>query len=353
MDANYISLPESIVAELLRLGDGDAALLYLYLAAQGGEGSPDEAARSFGWSASRQRAASDKLLTLITPRTRDSGGGTEAAMPREPARDVESDAPPERISLGQSESPETRRETPEAREAREETERRQFHSLVQEAQRMFGRILSPDDLIRLLGIYKNLKLPPEVILQLIRYCMTETRRRGENDGAPNMRYVEKAAYTWEREGIFSLEEAELYIKKRESQHGETELIKKALKIGGRELVAMERKYIDGWIAQGYGAAEVAIAYDRTGLNTGKLTWTYMNTIINSWYAAGLHTAAEINERDKPADRSPSRSRARGDKPAGRAPARSPDKDEMERMKRLLSGIGGAKDKDTKAAGDKS
>jgi DnaD/phage-associated family protein len=167
--------------------------------------------------------------------------------------------------------------------------------------------------------------------------MTETHRRGENGGAPTMSYIEKAAYTWEREGILSLEDAERYIKKREAQHGETELVKKTLQIGGRELTATERKYIEGWIAQGYGAAEVAIAYDRTVLNTGKLTWTYMNTIINSWYSQGLRTAAEINERDKPADKSPAR--AWGGKSAGRAPSRAPDRGELERMKRLLSGIG--------------
>ncbi|MDR1065681.1 MAG: DnaD domain protein [Oscillospiraceae bacterium] len=326
MDTNYVSIPGYIASELLRLGDGDAALLYLFLTANGGGGVPDDAARSFGWSAARLRAASDTLLTLITAGARDGGGNADDASAKLP----DAEAPPAKPSAKRSA---LRRDFPELRG---ETERKPFQDLLQEVQNMFGRELSADELIRLLGIYNNLKLPPEVILQLIRYCMTDARRRGESSSPPAMRYIEKVAYTWEREGIFSLEAAERYIKEREAQYTEAGLIKKALQINGRELTLTESKYVKSWLALGFGADEVLIAYDRTVTKTGQLAWSYMDKIINNWHGKGLHTAAEITERDTRADKPPARSKA-----SGKAPSRAaPDGDEFERMKRLLSGISG-------------
>jgi hypothetical protein len=152
-----------------------------------------------------------------------------------------------------------------------------------------------------------------------------------------MRGVEKEAFTWEREGIFSIEAAERYIKEREARHGEIELIKKALQIGGRELAPTERKYIESWTVLGFGAEEAAIAFDRTMTQTGRLAWGYMDSIMNSWHAKGLRTAAEINERDKRADKPSARGKAAG-KSRSRTP---PGSGELERMRELLSGIGGS------------
>lgn len=35
------------------------------------------------------------------------------------------------------------------------------------------------------------------------------------------------------------------------------------------------------------------------LNTGGLKWQYMNKIIQSWDGQGLHTIADIREKDRP------------------------------------------------------
>ena len=47
---------------------------------------------------------------------------------------------------------------------------RVFTDLVQEAQRVLGHALSTPDLKKLFGIYDYLKLPAEVIMELLHYC---------------------------------------------------------------------------------------------------------------------------------------------------------------------------------------
>ena len=112
-----------------------------------------------------------------------------------------------------------------------------------------------------------------------------------------MRYVEKAAYIWEREGIFSIDAAESYIRRQgELKAGERELAP-VLGITGRPLSATERKYLDSWTQMGFRAETVGMAYDRTVTNTGRLAWRYMDSILKSWHAKGLHTPEEIAAGD--------------------------------------------------------
>ncbi|MDR0839297.1 MAG: DnaD domain protein [Oscillospiraceae bacterium] len=320
MDENNFRLPETVsltgadVSALLRLGDGDAALLYLYLSAFGGTDAPEELPRCPGLSPEALRAAESRLRSA----------GLLA-----PARAVPESAPPAHTERPRTHVPATGGEV-----RGEDEDGRQFYVLVQEAQRMLGRVLSSDDLIRLFGIYDTLKLPPEVILQLIRYCMSETERRDGNTRPPSVKYIEKAAYTWEREGIFSLELAEEYIKSRAARHAEAAVIKKALQINDRELTPSERKYVESWLSLGFDAEAISVAYDRTVMKTGRLAWGYMDSIIVSWHGKGLHTAADVAAKDSRPERGPRKAGA--ERPA-------PDSREFERMNRLLSELNKEKD----------
>ena len=316
-----ISVPETVtvavhtVDKLLRAGDGDAALLYLYLLKTQGESTTGEAAeaigKSVGWVASAMAVLS--RIGLVK-------GGDDA--PELLPHDTPPDAP----------SMELRRYTAEEIQ-REVKTGSDFSALVEETQRSLGKILSPDELERLFGIYDGLRLPAEVIMLLMTHCIAESRGRG-GGRMPSMRYIEKAAYTWEREGIFSLNSAEEYLKALEARKNAHREIKEALQIRDRELSTTEKRYVDGWIAMGFGAAAVEIAYDITVLKTGKLAWGYMDAIVNSWHSKGLHTPHDILERDgKPAGKD---THGNQKDPAQRFGV--PDRNELERMQRLLEKI---------------
>jgi DNA replication protein DnaD len=213
-----------------------------------------------------------------------------------------------------------------------------FSVVVDETQRRLGKILSPDDLLRLLGIYDSLRLPPEVILQLITHCIIQSSITGDGR-APSMRYIEKAAFKWEREGIFTLEKAEEYLKEFEARKSVQGEIKKILQIRDREFSATEKHFVDGWIDMGFQNEAIAIAYDRAVVKTGKLSIPYMDGIMKNWHSKGIHTAEQVMEKDGGQKRNTTGANAYGtnNNPAAQKHG-EPNLEEMERMQRVLNKI---------------
>ena len=159
-------------------------------------------------------------------------------------------------------------------------------------------------------------------------CREEFRRSRGPGRIPTMRYIEKAAYSWEREGIFSLEAAEGYIKRQGERKETRNAMAQAMGISSRPLSPSERRYLDGWAEMGFGPDAIAIAYDRTVLKTGGLAWRYMDSIIRSWHSKGLHTAQEIEAGD-----GLRRKTRAAEKPA--AGGASPTQAELEEIKEAL------------------
>ena len=268
--SDMVTLDGQTVDKLIRAGDGGAAILYLYAIRTGGALSVGQAAKILSRSET-DIGASMELLNRLGLLKHD-------------------DAPP---PVHQEELPEYTADDIK----REFQNGSVFYALVQEIQRSLGKILTSDDLIKLFGIYDSLGLPPEVILHLVTYCIDENRRRYGPGRVPTMRYIEKAAFTWEREGIMTLEGAEHYLKKLESKRSLVSDMKKVLQIKDRELSQSEKKYVDGWISMGFSPEAVELAYDRTLLKTGRLAWSYMDSIIGSWHNKGLHSVDDIQARD--------------------------------------------------------
>jgi DNA replication protein DnaD len=316
-----ITLAGQTVDKLLRTGDGDAALLYLYILKTRGQSTSQEAAAALNKSAGGIATAMALLSRLGLINLDDN---TAESPPAEPV--FESAEGPHRYTLSDVQS------ELEAGSA--------FSSVVEETQRSLGKILSPDDLLRLFGIYDTLRLPPEVILQLTTHCITESRRGGSGR-MPSMRYIEKAAYTWEREGIFTLDRAEEYLKNLEMRKSARGEIKNALQIRDRELSSSEKRYVDGWITMGFEADAVEIAYDRTVLQTGKLSWGYMDSIIKSWHGNNLRTTQEIMEKDGRSGKNANASVRTNASVGKKSPEQrfgAPDQEEIERMQRILQKI---------------
>ena len=60
---------------------------------------------------------------------------------------------------------------------------------------------------------------------------------------------------------------------------------------------------DGWAtlmedSLKHGKDVLALAYERTCLNTGGLNWPYMNKILARWHEAGLHTLQDVKAGDR-------------------------------------------------------
>ena len=342
-----ITLSGEIADKLIRAGDGDAALLYLYVLKTGGRGTSAEAAAALKKDAASISKAMAVLSRLGLIQYEEPAGfqqekrpipSYESAVPS--STDLSAAYPASAVDakpVGSEPDVPMEPSEPKRYSAAELTSEMKpgsdFSILVEEIQRSLGKILSPDELERLFGIFDSLRLPSDVILQLVTHCITESRGRG-GGRMPSMRYIEKAAYTWEREGIFSLDRAEEYLKAhdaRKSAHGE---IAQALHINDREMSTSEKRYVDSWISLGFKSEAIEIAYDRTVLKTGKLAWGYINSIINNWHEKNIHTAQDIQEKDgKQGVNGAASKTSATDRKFG-----APDNEDIKRMEQILKRI---------------
>ena len=173
----------------------------------------------------------------------------------------------------------------------------EFKALRGEVERLLGRNLNTEELKILLGFIRYLGLPADVISVLICYCKDQARLRGSLRN-PSLRTIEKEAYAWAEQGIDNLEEAAAFIQARNMRNSRMSRLKDQLQIRGRNLTAAEERYAQSWLEMGFEDEVIAMAYERTCLNTGSLKWPYMDKILQRWHEAGLHTAEAVRNGDR-------------------------------------------------------
>ena len=270
MDAQDITIRAQEARRLLAAGSGEAALLLLHLR---GGGTLENAAAALRFDA--------RQLDLAVATLRQLG-----LLPE-----------PEPVHLAPA-APPVYSEQDLARAYESGSE---FPTIVGEAQRRLGRVLSTEELKILLGIYRYLGLSPEVVSMLIHYCVTRSRARGAGR-APSLRMIEKEAYRWADSGIETMEQAAAYMQQALRRQSRAGRIAEILQTGPR-LTPGEEKYIRDWIDWGFDDDVIAKAYEKTRLSTGALKWPYLNAILRSWHEQGFTTLRQVEAGDqKPASR---------------------------------------------------
>ena len=249
--------------------DPDAALLFCYVAACGGSCALPPPQQLNMDEARLQKARNLLVLYNICA---DSHG------PQKPRKELEYDPT-------------------ELKQARAGDEA--FSGLCQYYESALGRVMRKSELEILYSVYSGLGMPAEALMLLVNYCAGRDRL--------TPRFFEKEAYQWSRDGVETYAQAEQYLanlQQRFSRQGE---IMRLLGIRDRRLAESERQMVDKWIDYGYDADLIALAYDRTALRTGGLKWAYLDSILESWRAAGYKSRADVeaNEGKPPARQDPS------------------------------------------------
>ena len=260
-----IQISQTDLRKLLSAGSPDAALLHLYIAAGN---DPRSAETELGISASRLSCAGATLRQLgLWPEEK-----RQKILPGERPNYSETDV------LGAMESDQS------------------FRCLYGEVQRLLGRSLNTEELKILLGFVRYLGLPGEVISVLVCYCRDRARQKGSGRN-PSLRTIEKEAYARAERGIDTVEEAAMFIHSQNVRNSRLSRLMQQLQIRGRNLTPAEERYAQGWLDMGFDEESIAMAYEKTCLNTGGLNWPYMNKILQRWHQQGLHTAEAVRSGD--------------------------------------------------------
>ena len=266
MITESLKISQSDVRKLLSAASPDAALLYIYV---NSGNRPEGAENDLNLSGARLSCAAATLRQL-------------GLWPEERPSHI---APGERPSYSEN----------DVLEAMDSDT--SFRGLYGEVQRLLGRSLNTEELKILLGFVRYLGLPADVISVLVCYCKERARNRGSLRN-PSLRTIEKEAYAWAERGIDTVEEAVAFIQAQNVRNSRLSRLMNILQIRGRRLTAAEERYALAWLDMGMEEEMLAMAYERTCLNTGGLNWAYMNKIIQRWHQQGLRTAEAVRSGDR-------------------------------------------------------
>lgn len=243
------------MAVLAQLRDGDAALLYAFAASCDGGCTLTQAAQSLDYSPERIKKASQLLLVYGLA--------------------VNHTAPPPRA--------ETAYPAQELVAAREGDP--VFSGLCDYFEVVKREILNRRELETLLNVYQALGLPPEVLTLLIGDCAQR--------GRLTAREVEKQAYRWYDLGLDNYDAAAAYLARQRERQTRGAKVLGLLGIHDRLPGESEQKYIDKWEEMGVSDDLLRLAYDRTLLGAGRLSWPYLHKILCAWKEQGFRSARDV------------------------------------------------------------
>jgi len=268
MNISPVSVEQNHVHKLLSAGSGDAALLYLYVHSGNDLSSAESALH---WNHNRLACAAATLRQLdLLPQPKQAvvlSGERPQYGEKDVLNAMDTDA--------------------------------SFRRLYGEVQRLLGRSLNTEELKILLGFVRYLGLSADVISVLVCYCKDRAKQKGSLRN-PSLRTIEKEAYAWAEQGIDTMEEAAAFIQRQNVRQSQLGQLMATLQIRGRNLSAGEERYAQAWLDMGFDQEALSMAYDRTCLNTGGLSWAYMNKILTRWQEAGLLTGEQIRSHDRQA-----------------------------------------------------
>lgn len=160
--------------------------------------------------------------------------------------------------------------------------------LMQEAQQVLGRPLSPGLSSTLLAIHDDYGLPVDVTLMLLQFV--------KGRGKDNTSYIEAVARDWAQEGIASHLQAEEKLRRLDEISHAWRQIEQELRISPRAPSAREERYADKWLLEWkFSPQMVRQAYDRGVDAIGKLSLSYMNRILERWHKDGVRTPQQAAE----------------------------------------------------------
>lgn len=191
--------------------------------------------------------------------------------------------------------------------------------LLQLLQEILSRPLTPYETEGFLYLYSGLRLSADFLLMAVQYSRDE--------GRDSIRQIERLVTGWVEKGIDTHERAEEEIKRLAKNRENEGTVRELFGIRDRNLSAKEKGCIEHWFVDlGYDTQLIGLAYDRTVDNTGKVSFPYLNKILNRWHEKGISTPAEaMAEMESGTKKKPQK---------GGAPAKETSYD-LEEIRRLM------------------
>lgn len=151
--------------------------------------------------------------------------------------------------------------------------------LATEAQTYLGRTLSQKDMQRLVSLYVNESIPPEVILLCAAYIASQ--------GRGTIGQLERELDRWAQAGVNTGADAERYLQLLDQRQKRESAVAAMLDMDAQDLTMADKRCIRRWYEEfSYNDAMVEEAILHAGANKNA---KYVNGILKSWHAKGWRT----------------------------------------------------------------
>lgn len=179
------------------------------------------------------------------------------------------------------------RKSPAVVKPGEAMDREEIQQLFYVVEQYIKKTLSSSDMQIIFRLRDELHFTTDLIEYLVEYCVS--------NGHTSLRYMETVAISWSEQGITTIDMARnsttMYSRRINP-------VLKAFGISGRTLSPVETDFINRWYDEyGFDFDIVKEACNRTILSIGKPSFSYADSILKKWKAAGVHTLDEAKALD--------------------------------------------------------
>ncbi len=164
----------------------------------------------------------------------------------------------------------------------------EIKQMFSNAQSALSKILTHNEMNTLLDMHDRLKMPCELISEIINYCVLNNKR--------NLRYINGMAQNMADLNILTIEKFNVYVNKNKDLYKE---VLKALGATNNMASPAQMKIIDKWVADfNYGLDIILEACDLACINTTKPTLAYVEGILKNWHSANVITLLDVQENER-------------------------------------------------------
>ncbi len=184
----------------------------------------------------------------------------------------------------------------EKRASRVEVAMRAYESkeialVLNQAEMKFGRPLKEIEKSSLVYILDNLSMNPEIVLMLLEHAVAEGRTTSS--------FLESTAVDWINRSIDTVALAEQEMTKAEERKQSWSIVRRAAGIDSRRPSQKEADYCYRWVNEWcFDEKMLRLAYDHCVDSIGKMTFPYMDKILNGWHSSGIKTPDAVAQADQ-------------------------------------------------------
>lgn len=280
------AVPNSVVDDNIRLASALQLKTLLYMLRHSAEGkvSLAELSRAIGFG---EEDISDALIFweergLVTK---------DGSVPAAPVSVTKDETPAVKETVAPVQSNRRVEEIPVTKPNHEQVaarlqESEELRLLFTEAQNILGKTVGYDGQSTLIMMHDSYGLPVEVILMAIEY--------NKNKGKTGFASISKTGREWSELEIDSIEGAIEYIESHNIVDEAWNKLRSMTELTNKNPTQKQKRLLNVWIKEyGFNTDMIYFAYEEAIDNTGKISFEYMDKVLQSWHKNAVKTPQDI------------------------------------------------------------